>query len=245
MYKLIICVTTFISAIILSTVSHSTMADEPLFKATYKGKYSSLNVTMTRTLRNEGSSYYLNSKAKAFAAQINEGSQFQLENGSITANTYAYQRKIFGIKKSESLQFNWENNTALYQKGSTKPTEREIKPGSLDPTLYQLQMQIDVAQNPAQKTFSYTFARRKQTKHYLFEQQAKENIQIGDKTYSALVFKRLDDGDRETRFWLVPELDYAMAKIQHTEEDGDRYEVLLVEYKSSSSFQALLQTKSL
>ena len=234
-----------ISALLLSCLTAH--ADTPLYEATYKGKYGSLKVTMVRSLyKTEGNQYQLNSTAKAFAGNIVETSTFEVTT-TTTSNTltplrYDYKRKIFGVKKEESLTFDWEKTIGHYQKGKKERRERPIVAGSLDPTLYQLQMQRDITQNPEAKSLSYTFARRSQTKTYQFERQAKEEVRVDGKTYKTLVFARTDDKDKETRFWVVPALDYAIARIRHS-EDGDSYEVQLISYNSSPSFREFLAPK--
>ena len=232
-------ITLWVATCFMVLVSHTALSAEPLFSATYQGKYGNLNITMVRELNATNNAYQLSSKAKAFAAKINEYSTFSLQQDRIIPQEYAYQRKVFGVKKAENLKFDWQNNKAWFEKGSSGKVERELKAGSLDPTLYQLQLQRDIARNPQQKTWSYLFARRKQTKRYTFEKQGSESITLKDKAYSALVYARVNDGDKETRFWLIPELDYVIAKIQHNEEDK-AYEVTLKEYKSSAGIKSFL-----
>ncbi len=232
-------ITLWIAACFTVLFSHSTLSAEPLFSATYEGKYGNLNITMVRELHSTNKTYQLSSKAKAFAAKINEYSTFSLKQDRITPQEYTYQRKVFGVKKAENLTFDWSNNKAWFEKGSSGKIERELKAGSLDPTLYQLQLQRDISRNPEQKMWSYLFARRKQTKRYTFEKQGSESIALNGKNYSALVYARVNDGDKETRFWLIPELDYVIAKIQHNEDDK-AYEVTLKDYKSNAKLKTFL-----
>lgn len=213
---------------------------EPLFTAEYQGTYGSMNIKMVRTLEQKGNAYSLQSTATSFMAKISEVSQFSNE-GELKANSYSYERKIFGVKKNEYLAFNWPKQQVVYTKGKKQVSSKPLAQHTLDPTLYQLQLQQDLVQNPEKKNFNYTFARRNQIKTYHFERQAKEKITFNGQDYSALVLARVkDDSAKETRFWLIPELDYMLAKIQHTEEDGDTYQVLLTRYTNSSSLKAFL-----
>ena len=215
---------------------------EELYQAVYKGKYGSLKVTMTRTLQSDdGKNYQLNSNAKAFAGSIEETSLFYADDSTITPDSYRYKRKIFGTKKDELLKFDWPNQLAHYSKNNKESKKRPLAAGSLDPTLYQLQMQRDITRTPSVANLEYTFARRSQTKNYLFTRMSEEPLKVGNESYQAIVFARIDD-EKETRFWVVPELDYTIGKIRHS-EDGDSYEVQLVSYKSSSSFKDFLTPK--
>lgn len=207
---------------------------EPLFTAEYQGNYGSMKITMVRTLTQTGSSYTLQSSATSFMASIDEVSQFTANHGQLAVNNYRYERKIFGVKKHETLDFDWAQNQVSYTKDNKNKGTQKLAIGTLDPTLYQLQLQRDLAQNPEQTSFSYTFARRNHTKTYHFKRQAQEAITFDGKNYQALVFARTkDNNNKETRLWLIPELGYVLAKIQHTEEDGDTYQVLLKQYQQN------------
>lgn len=213
----------------------------PLFEATYKGEYANLNITMTRTLSRNGNDYHLTSKAKSFMAKINESSDFSLTKNTLRPHRYLYERKIFGVKKKEQLTFDWGSLVANYTKGNDPEGAQPLNKNSLDPTLYQLQLQRDIAQNPDQKTFNYTFVRRNQTKQYHFKRSDNAGLTFKGKQYSAIVVIRTGDGDKETKLWLIPELNYTLAKIRHTDEDGDTNEVLLTNYSSTDAFKQFLQ----
>ena len=217
----------------------------PLFEATYEGEYSNLNITMTRTLIKKGNRYTLSSKAKSFMAKIEENSDFSIFNNTLRPHRYNYERKIFGVKKQEQLAFDWESLSASYTKGKKHEGAQSLVQKALDPTLYQLQLQRDLAQNPHQKSFDYTFVRRNQTKHYQFKREADTSMTFKGKPYPATVLTRTGEGEKETKLWLIPELAYALAKIRHTDEDGDTYEVLLTHYSNTDAFKQFLQAPPL
>ncbi|HEY7774893.1 MAG TPA: DUF3108 domain-containing protein [Marinagarivorans sp.] len=228
------------ASLLLSALSTQISLAQPLFEAVYEGEYSNFNITMTRTLNGEKGQYTLDSKAKSFMAKIDERSEFNLEGDHLRPKSYGYERKIFGVKKREDLAFDWKARTATYTKNGDREGQQRLKAGMLDPTLYQLQLQRDLAANPKQKDFNYTFIRRNQTKTYDFKRTDDGTIALGDKQYSAIVVVRADDSKKETRLWLIPELDYVLAKIRHTDEDGDTYEVLLKRYSGSKAFSQFL-----
>lgn len=213
---------------------------EPLFIAVYQGKYSSLNITMTRTLEQSGNNYRLTSKATSFMARIDESSFFSVKKQQLQPLTYDYSQKIFGVKRHELLTFDWQKNTATFTKNNKTSGSIPLPPYALDPTLYQLQLQRDLTNNPTQGELSYTFVRRNQTKTYAFTRQAEDTLQVNGKAYKALIYARINSGDRQTRIWLIPDLDYVIAKIQHIEDDGDTYEVLLSQYQSRPSLTSFL-----
>ena len=238
-------ITLALLALLLTYLTPARALANPLFEATYEGEYSNLNITMTRTLIKKGNSYTLSSKAKSFMAKIEESSDFSLFNGRLRPRNYNYERKIFGVKKQEQLAFDWESLSASYTKGKKHEGSQSLSAKALDPTLYQLQLQRDLAQKPDQKSFDYTFVRRNQTKHYHFEREADASMTFKGKPYLATVLTRTGDGQKETKLWLIPELAYVLAKIRHTDEDGDTYEVLLTHYSSTDAFKQFLQESPL
>lgn len=205
----------------------------PLFSATYEGEYGSLNIEMVRELHPKGGNRFeLYSKAKSFMASIEESSLFTQQDTALVPNQYRYKRKIFGVKKEEALQFDWQSKQVNYLKNRDHEATTQLTEGVLDPSLYQLELQTALANAPAAPEFIVSFARRSQIKHYTFKQVGKSPIAVQGKTYQAIELKRTNDGDKETQLWFIPELDYTLAKIQHT-EDGEQHSMTLTAYQSS------------
>ena len=151
---------------------------------------------------------------------------------------YSYQRKIFGIKKREQLTFNWAEGTVVYQSSKQRRQQATVA-GLLDPSLYQLQLQRELANNPSATQLSYRFARRQHLKTYVFERQGMSQVMLAGQAHQAVLFARIEQ-DKSTHIWLVPTLDFAIAQIKH-QADGDAT-VQLVDYKSSSSLKEFLKT---
>lgn len=216
----------------------------PLFSATYEGEYGSLNIEMVRELHAKGANQFeLHSKAKSFMASIEESSQFSQQGAEFIPSQYHYKRKIFGVKKEEALQFDWQAKKATYLKNRDQEGVTQLTDGMLDPSLYQLQLQTALANNPAQEEFTVSFARRSQVKSYAFKQIGKSPITVQGKTYQAIELKRANDGDKETQLWFIPELDYTLAKIQHT-EDGEQHSMTLTGYQSSAEITQFMKSAS-
>jgi hypothetical protein len=215
---------------------------DTLFTATYEGEYSNMNITMTRTLSVNDEQFRLTSNARSFMARIDEASDFRIAGNTLQPQTYSYRRKIFGIKKSESLDFDWRALSAIYKEGSQNKGQTKLVPTALDPTLYQLQLQRDVATFPDQVLFRYSFIRRNQVKTYSFKRVGFSPIHFNKMTYQAIELVRTDVDEKETRLWLIPELDWVLAKIKHTEEDGDIYEVTLTGYEGSHALTKFMKT---
>jgi len=226
----------------LFTAITADASDEVLFEATYSGKYSGMNIKSTRTLfMTEDNHFYIESEMKNFFASIYERSDFDIDKGFLKPLTYKYRRSITGIKAREQLRFNWHTNIAEYRRKDKphKNKDHPIKLGILDPALYQLQLQREAYQGKTE--FDVTFVKPSKIKNLRFKATGQEDFTYKNQTYQALKIERINlDDDKQTRVWLIPSLNYQIARIEHVEEDGKAYNIFLTDYKSNSKLEAIL-----
>jgi hypothetical protein len=214
----------------------ATHAESVLSQSVYKGSISGWKVEMVRTLKQTSDNRYeLRSEAKNLFASIREVSEFEIKDEQIRPLFYLYERKVFGRNAKEEIAFDWPEGVAHYSR-SDRPqnnTSHNIEPGILDPALYQLAMQAELAQGL--DTFSYTFVKRKRIETYAFTTQPSDKLKIGKQTYDAEVVSREDrDKDKSTKIWVIPDLDHQVGQILHT-DDGDTYQIRLAEYRGDSA----------
>jgi hypothetical protein len=215
------------------------LANEAIFTAMYKGRYNGWNIQLERklVLRQDGS-YFLSSSANHFLGSILESSHFLLGAHGFSPLQYEYSRKIMGKPSSEFITFNWKTLRAEYTR-TQKPSENAqhtAAPGILDPVLYQLQLQKDLARQKS--SLQYSFLKRRDKKDYHFKIIGKESFSVDKRQYQALLVERTTESKKKTRLWILPELDYQIAKIQHKEESGDTYSIELFSYTSNKQKMA-------
>jgi hypothetical protein len=208
---------------------------ETLSRSVYKGSFSGWKVEMVRTLTHTGNDQYvLRSEAKNLFASVVETSEFSLQRPQLIPTSYVYTRSVFGRQANEKIQFDWQANTAFYSR-SDRPQnnmQHTLVTGLLDPALYQIALQADLANG--KENLQYTFIKRKRQETYEFQLLPNEQFSLQKKNYDALVLLRKDtDNNKTTRIWVLPELDYQVAKIHHT-DDGDTYEITLAAYQGDS-----------
>ncbi|MDZ7922977.1 MAG: hypothetical protein U5M23_02765 [Marinagarivorans sp.] len=228
------------NSLLLIAIIAPTSWAETLFKATYKGTYSNINITMVRSLSATNEGYQLSSKATSFMARIHETSDFTQQGITLKPSHYIYERKIFGASKKEALSFDWNKQLAIYSKGKKIEGQQEIYLRMLDPTLYQLQLQLDLARDAKQPFYHYTFIRRGQTKTYQFKQVGTSELILNKTRYPVVIFTRAQEKESETLIWLIPSLDYTIGKIERTEDDGNHYQVELTDYESQPNLKKIL-----
>lgn len=209
-----------------------------LYQAVYAGEYSSWDVEMTRSLiESDPGVFEFRSEAKNLFATIREQSEFTVLNGQVRPQRYEYARSIFGRKKTEVLNFDWQAASVTYlENGKVKHVHKMIDANASDPALYQLLLQLRF-QNQDLTTTEFEFFKRRHQKHYTFTDIGDGPITLNGKTYTAVGLVRRAQ-DKQTHVWLLPELDYVIGKLEH-HDDGDVYTLELARYRADR--KALVQ----
>lgn len=220
---------------VIQSFCSSALAETTLARGVYKGNISGWKADMVRTLKQTSTDrYQLSSEAKNLFASVREFSEFEFKDEQIRPLSYVYERRLFGRNTVEKISFDWDAGTAHYSR-SDRPqndTNHKLESGLLDPALYQLVMQADLAQNRERQ--SYKFIKRKRIETYTFATLPEETLEIGKKSFQAKLVERKDEKDgRATRIWVLPEVSYQIGQIRHT-DDGDTYEIRLAGYEGDA-----------
>jgi len=233
--QLIICLSIFSTQLCLAAT---------FFTATYKGKYNGWNITLERNLQETApGEFSLVSKATNFLGQLEEISEFKLIDNQLIPQTYSYNRRILGKTNSESIRFAWANQEAFYSRANKSQDNRTLKltPGLLDPALYQLQLQRDLARQ--REDLNYAFVKRKDIKSYRFSSVGTDTFILNGNQFKAAIVERLENSAKKTRIWLLPDLNWQIARIQHKEESGDTYTIELARYSGDNQLMSRLYQK--
>ena len=203
-----------------------------LSDATYSGKYAGLTIeTERRLVQLDDSSYRLSSEASNFLGSLKETSHFVVLEDIWRPIKYTYQRRIFGAKTTETIDFDWDAMTAFYTHSDKPERDAQLRltPGVLDPALYLLRIQRDLVLGL--ETLDYKFVKRDRIRHYTIALLSTKDLDLGDKSYSAIKVGRVNaDDDKQTYVWVIPGLNYLFGKITHL-EDGDAHQMTLTRYK--------------
>ena len=221
-----------------STISPISWSSENLFTATYKGRHSGIGIKLVRELEQKSDSdFVLKSKATSFIGSITERSEFERSEGLLIPHKYDYTRKVFGSESLQALHFNWETMQANFRR-EDKPHKNKgysLLSGALDPSLYQLKLQQELFKG--KHTFSFDFAKGGKMKKMEFQRLEKPTTyKLGDKEYVAVEVERINQPDKKrTNILLIPTLSFQIAKITHTEEDGSKYQIQLIDFESDTT----------
>lgn len=231
-------------AVIAALMCTVARADTQLFNAVYAGEISGWNVTLERSLtKTDEHHYVLRSQASKVVASMAEISEFDIVDQRWQPQSYRYERSIFGRDTVEAIAYDWQALEATYTRSKR---ERDTKTfalhtGILDPALYQIGLQIAARTAAPGSALSFEFIKRRAIKTYRFEPRGPAEVKVDNRVYAALKYEKQPADSSRTEVWLIPELDYVLGRLRHTDGD-DVYEVQLERYQGNSEALAELPT---
>ncbi|WP_020681065.1 DUF3108 domain-containing protein [Marinobacterium rhizophilum] len=216
------------------------LAADPLLSAHYGARYKGFDLALVRTLRPLGNNRFVfESRAESAIASIEESSTFSRDaSGHWTPERYHYKRSVLGIPKEYELHFNARGDKVTY---SDKKGQRAIStsPGTLDPLLYQLKLQQDLARKSGD--YRYRFVSRSKLKDYRFTITGNEKLTLNGRKFDTLRLRKQDNNDsQETVMWFSPDNGYQLMRLRHTEDD-DSYSISLKTLQQSPDFSTWLE----
>ena len=221
------------SAMLLTAVSTHALAMSP-FQANYQFSYNGKNMgTATRTLSKSGQQWNYVFAAKAGSiASATETSRFTFNNGKISSNSFSRTSKILVHNDKLTINFNPSSKT-INTKKDDKARSFAWKAGVLDELNAELQIREDLKSNSL-KT-KYLIADAKALDDRRFVKQGTETIKTNYGTFNTIkVVMQHDKAERNTVFWLAPQLDYLPVKMAHNDGKSS-YGLLLTGYTGKTN----------
>ncbi|WLF83832.1 DUF3108 domain-containing protein [Moraxella sp. ZY210820] len=215
--KTVLIATTLITSVGLST---SAMALAP-FQASYQFAYNGKNVgTATRVLQQQNHqqwTYTFSAKALGIGS-ASETSRFSFNNGQISSQSFSRSSKILVHNRTMSINFNPSSKLINTQKDK-KTRSFAWQAGVLDELNAELQVREDLKKNALKA--QYFIADAKEVEGRKFVRQGTEQIKTPAGTYNTVKVVMQHNGkNRQTVFWLAPQLDYLPVKVTHKDEDA-------------------------
>lgn len=212
--------TTLLSALLITGLSttSSVMALSP-FQATYQFGYNGKNMgTATRKLSQQNNQWvYQFSASVAGMASASETSRFSFVNGQIQSQSFKRTSKILLHDRTRTINFN--PSTKMINTKDKKERSFAWKAGVLDELNAELQVREDLKKGALKA--QYYIADAKEVEGRKFVRQGNEQVKTAAGTYNTVkVVMQHSDKNRQTVFWLAPQLDYLPVKVTHKDEDA-------------------------
>jgi len=223
-------ITLFILLYWVSLPSYATEGTlPPPFTAYYKVYLAGIPVGKgTRTLRQLPNGDYVfetSSRASGMAAllrddKIIERSVFSYQNDQIIPLSYTYNHS--GSKKQRFVEttFDWANQQ-VWGIHKEQRWELPLPAGVLDKHVYQIAFMRDLQQGGIQE-LTYQVADKGQIKAYTPKLLGNAELKTGMGKLNAVKYQRISPSNRHRRttIWLVADLYYLPAQVEHVEKEG-------------------------
>ena len=200
------------------------------FSASYAADWNQMPISGSaeRTLKKlDGTRWDYEVKASMLVASVTEQSTFAVESGRFVPLAYRYVRSGMGKEKEVRHDFDWKTKTVQGSERG-KPVNLPINRGLLDKSLYQLELQKDVAEG--KKSMSYQVLDGDEVETYDFRVLGSENVRTRVGLVEAIKVERVRDptqSSRKTVFWLAKDWDYLLVRLHQVEKDGKEYQIML------------------
>ena len=173
---------------------------------------------------------------------VEERSHFQWSDGGAIPLDYRYEQG--GVRsREEQISFNWDTGTASITRNGNQ-REAELLAGMLDNLSFTAQMSAELLRLTQQQaldvsgtslTFTLMESNETDTQEYAVIGTETLNTDIGEIETVMLERVRDPSSERSTIFWLATDYEYTLARLEQTESNGTRTELMLesIELKPS------------
>ncbi|MDV7210469.1 DUF3108 domain-containing protein [Azotobacter beijerinckii] len=202
------------------------------FFASYTADWKQMPISGSaeRTLKKlDGTRWDYEFKASMLVASVTEQSTFTVESGRLVPLAYRYARSGMGKEKEVEHNFDWKAKK-VQGRERDNPVNLPINRGLLDKSLYQLELQKDVAEG--KQSMSYQVLDGDEIETYDFRVLGSENVRTRVGVVEAVKVERVRDptqSSRKTVFWLAKDWDYLLVRLHQVEKDGKEYQIMLKE----------------
>lgn len=217
----------------LSTLSTQALAELKSYQANYEVIKSGMTLgTMSSKVSINGNNYNYSrvTQANGLASllsgdRINEQAQGRISGAQIQPQSYSYDHK--NRRKQRQDQFRFTGPTTVQGQKNGEAYNLKVPVGTLDPGSMELQLMNDLSAN---RPLNYQIAEKGELRHYTLKKLGNETVNVPAGSFNAVkVQVNRNNNERQTTFWLAPELNYIPVKMQHS-EDGSTVETQLLNH---------------
>jgi hypothetical protein len=218
-----------ILAILLAAIAWPATADvlSP-FEAHYEVERGSMGLGATVfSLQTNGDCYRYRGKARPnalvslFVGDVSDESRFCMTDDGRVAPRRFEHIESRDDEDSHSLVFG-DDDRVIYRSRAGQARTFAAPEDALEPFVIHIAVRlwIDGAEQPAllpNRTF--TVVDEDEIKHYQLAVREGGRLETPAGTWDTLVVERVDDPNRQLRFWLAPELSWLPIKVEHQKGD--------------------------
>ena len=186
----------------------------PIYEARYSYESEEINIKGIRKFQKNSDDYSLGFKAKNLFASMSFESNFSIEESQIISKDYIIKVKPRFIDRDQEISFDYDNQSisSLGRDVWTMPLDTQI--GSADPLNAQIQIRLNLLKGLEEFSIQLLEIKNGKMEDNYYKILKSESCYLGDIKYECTVLKRFREKEnRETLYYLIPDLDYMFLKI--------------------------------
>lgn len=211
----------------------------PPFQADYelnKGLFTLGQATLTFSRPRSGHyRYRLYTRPTGIADWFTDARIREISEGRIVENgfrplRYVYDRRGDERERRAELRFNWAEGEVVNDIAD-HAWRMSVPPDALDRVVSPLQLMHDLSvRERLQGKLTYRIADGGKLKTYTVTLEGRHTIDTPAGRFETIkVVRRDEDGERETRLWCAPALQYLAVRVEQWERDEGTFELLLTD----------------
>ena len=186
----------------------------PAYEARYSYESEEINIEGIRKLSKDPNSFNLSFKAKNLLASMGFESIFLIENSQIISKNYVIKVKPKFVNRDQEITFNYVDKiiSSFGRDAWEKPLDQAKK--SADPMNAQIQIRLNLLMGMQEFTIKLLEIKNGGIEDNFYKVIKNEPCSLGKNIYECVILKRFREKEnRETLYYLIPDLDYMFLKI--------------------------------
>ena len=186
----------------------------PAYEARYSYESDEINIEGIRKFSKDPNSFNLSFKAKNLLASMGFESIFLIENSQIISKNYVIKVRPKFVNRDQEITFNYVDKiiSSYGMDAWEKPLDQAKK--SADHMNAQIQIRLNLLMGMQEFTIKLLEIKNGGIEDNFYKVIKNEPCSLGENSYECVILKRFREKEnRETLYYLIPDLDYMFLKI--------------------------------
>lgn len=193
----------------------------------YSAKYfytsDEISIKGIRKLEINDGKYSFNFKAKNLLASMMIGSEFNINEGVLKTNSYKIRVKPRFVNRDQDIVFDYTGNTIQSTGREEWKEEFDINREILDPLNAQIKIRINLMSGLNKFSLDLLEIESGKVEKNFYEVTGKDIYTFNETDYECIILKRIrKTDDRETIYYIAPDLNFMFLKIVDTGKDRNQ-----------------------
>ena len=193
------------------------------YSAKYFYKSDEISIKGIRKLEIRDGKYSLNFKAKNLLSSMRVGSEFNINEGVLKTNSYSIRVKPRFVNRDQDIKFDYIAN--IIESTGREEWEEDLDTSGeiLDPLNAQIKIRINLISGLEKFSINLLEIESGKVEENFYEVVGKEVFTFNEIDYECIKLKRIrETDDRETIYYIAPDLNFMFLKIVDTGQDRNQ-----------------------